>query len=220
MKDKKNLWYILYVIIVIYVITLAYSFYYNYVELHSMNGVGMTFVAILCPLIAPILFKLCKWKPVVEIYIISTAFCYFASLIGSCLGGYSILYFDKVVHFCSGLFATLLAIMIFSILKKTKTAQTKEDYHLLIVFINALNLAIAVIWEFYEYAMLIFFNNDCINHYTQGVHDSITDMLSAFIGGILITMFVIQRYKKGTPNFFTNIPERFYELNLEGKRNV
>ena len=41
------------------------------------------------------------------------------------------------------------------------------------------NMAVAQLWEFYEYVMLIFFKNDCINHYTQGVHDSNTDMLCA-----------------------------------------
>ncbi|MEG0694563.1 MAG: DUF2238 domain-containing protein [Erysipelotrichaceae bacterium] len=212
--SKQNLKKILNLCVLIYMITLAYAFYDNIID-QDMNGVAMGFVAILCPLIVVVVFKIFHFKPIEEIYIISTAFCYFASLIGSCLGGYSILYFDKVVHLCSGIFATLLALILFSAIKRCKKAKTKEDYHLLIVFINAFNLAVAVFWEFYEYAILIFFNNDAIHHYTQGVHDTITDMLSAFLGGLFITYWVIRHYQSGKENFFTNISEKFYEINLK-----
>ncbi|MEF9962218.1 MAG: DUF2238 domain-containing protein [Erysipelotrichaceae bacterium] len=212
--SKQNLKKILSLCVLIYMITLAYAFYDNIID-QDMNGVAMSFVATMCPLIVVIAFKIFRFKPIEEIYIISTAFCYFASLIGSCLGGYSILYFDKVVHLCSGIFATLLALILFSAIKRCKKARTKEDYHLLIVFINAFNLAVAVFWEFYEYAILIFFNNDAIHHYTQGVHDTITDMLSAFLGGLFITYWVIRHYQSGKDNFFTNISEKFYEINLK-----
>lgn len=214
MNPKKlNLKHIYLIVLVIYLLTLAYSFISGFMT-SNMNRVSMSVVATLCFVLIPVVFKILKWKPVYEIYVLGTAFMYFASLIGSCLGGYSIQYFDKVVHFFLGIFATLLMIMLFSIIKKVKLAQNKADYHLLLVFMNAGNLAIAVIWEFYEYAMLIFFQNDCINHYTQGVHDSITDMLSAFIGGVLITIIVMHRYHIQKGNFFTNIPERFYEKNI------
>lgn len=217
--SQKLLKNIFYLSNLIYVITLGYAFYHNF-EKGSSNGIMMCYVAILCPLIVIVFFKLMKWKPVYEIYIISTCFCYFASLIGSCLGGYSLAYFDKVVHGCSGLFATLLGVMVFSIIKKSKKAVGKEDYILLLVFMNTFNLAIAVLWEFYEYAVLIFMNNDAINHYSQGVHDSMQDMLSATLGGIIITLFVIHHYRSGKNNFFTNIPEKFYDKNMDKTQSI
>lgn len=197
----------------IYSITLLYAFIINYGN--NMQAFYMGFVSILCPLIIPVFFKIFHLKPVYEIYILSTCFCYFASLIGSCLGGYSVFFFDKVVHFCSGLFATLLSIMLFFIIRKSNQLENTSIYQLHLVFINACNLSIALVWEYYEYAMLIFFNNDCINHYSQGVHDSITDTISAFVGGIIITFFVIRRYHSGKSNFFTRIPETFYEINIK-----
>lgn len=212
-KRKINLKLLYLIVLAIYLVTLLYSFVTGFLD-HNMNRVGMSVVSVLCLLIIPVVFKVFKWKPVYEIYVLGTCFMYFASLIGSCLGGYSVRYFDKVVHLCSGIFATLLAIMLFSILKKTRLAKNKEDYHLLLVFVNAVNLGIAVIWEFYEYAMLIFFNNDAINHYTQGVHDTITDMMSAFVGGLFVTMILIHRYRSLKPNFLINVPERFYEKNI------
>ena len=68
----------------IYAATLIYSFVVNFPDRAMNTRFNMTFVAILCPLIVPALFKLFKWKPISEIYIINLIFCYFASLIGSC----------------------------------------------------------------------------------------------------------------------------------------
>lgn len=202
------------VCILIYVVTLVFGFTINY-QAQDYNALAMGGVACVTPLIVPILFKLLKFKPVYEIYLVNIVFVYFASLIGSSFHGYSIVGFDKVLHFSSGLIFTIVAMMLFMVVKKVKHIQVLEDYHLYLLFINMCNLSIAVIWEFYEYAMLIFFNNDCINHYTQGVHDSITDMLCAFVGGLIITYLVARAYKHKKNNFILNLCEKFYSKNVE-----
>lgn len=202
------------VLIWFYIVSFLVTFYFNYTA-GDMNAIAMGLLALLTPWIIPIFFKLCKFKAVYEIYICNICFVYFASLIGSSFHGYSIFGFDKVVHFFSGVLLTILSMIIFMIIKKVGHIKNKEDYVLFIVFINAMNLAIAVFWEFFEYFMLIFFNNDCINHYTQGVHDSMTDMLCAFVGGILVSIMVMQAYKHKKENFITNLCEKFYALNIE-----
>lgn len=217
-KDRR-LQRILHILVVIYIVTLLYGFYLNW-QLRDYNALGMGAVACVTPLIVPIIFKLCKFKPVYEVYICNIAFVYFASLIGSSFHGYSLLGFDKALHFSSGLLLTIVSMIVFMIIKKVSHITNKEDYHLFLVFINALNMAIAVCWEFYEYAMLIFFNNDCINHYTQGVHDSITDMLCAFVGGLIITALVIKSYRSKKANFIINLCEKFYRLNIKDRVKV
>ena len=207
---------ILYICAAVYIVTLLYAFYHNY-TVRDMNALGMTFVAVLTPLIVPVAFKLLHFKPVYEIYIVSTIFTYFASLIGSSYHWYSYLGFDKVLHFSSGWFITTLAVILYFYLKKTNEFPDKKDYHVFLVFINAVNIAVGEIWEFYEYAMLIFFNNDCINHYSQGVHDTITDVLCATVAGILLTLLIMRYHKTGKGNFFTNVYEKFYERNIAGK---
>ncbi len=214
MKHNQKLKLLLRAEIFIYAISVVYGFYHSWM-MEDDQALGMCVVACLTPWIVPLIFHLAHFKRVVEIDICNIAFVYFASLIGSVFHGYSVFGFDKVVHFCSGLLLTTCSILLFMIIKKTAHIQNKEDYHLFLIFINAMNLAIAVCWEFYEYAMLIFFNNDCINHYTQGVHDSITDMLCAFVGGILITQLVMRSYRKKTPGFITSLCEKFYRLNIE-----
>lgn len=211
-KDKKLLVF-LKVCSVIYVITSILAFYLNY-KSQNMNGILMGVVALLTPWIVPVLFKILKLKPVYEIYVIYLIFVYFASLVGSCLHGYSLPYFDKVLHFSSGLFATLIAVMLFCKIKNVKKVENAADYKIFLLFINSMNLAIAALWEFYEYALLIFFNNDAVNHYTTGVHDSLTDMICAFIAGLIITCLIIRYYKTGKSNFFISLYESFYDKNI------
>lgn len=212
-KAEQRLRYVLYSLIAVYITTVLIGFYLNY-QAHDTNALGMVFVACITPLIVPLVFKLLHLTPVYEIYICNILFVYFASLIGSGFHGYSQPGFDKVVHFFSGLLFTIVSMLIFMMIKKVSRISNREDYHLFLLFMNTANLAIAVCWEFYEYAMLIFFNNDCINHYTQGVHDSITDMLCAFVGGLLITAFTIHAYRHHKNNFITNLCEKFYRLNI------
>lgn len=209
--EKRNLA----LVTLIYVVTLIYSFVVNYPDRGVNTRFNMTFVAVLCPLIVPILFKLFKWKPVSEIFIINIIFCYFASLIGSCLGGYGVKYFDKFVHFGFGFCGIEIAYLLYMILKKSSKIDNRQEWHIFLVFINAVNLAVAALWEFYEYAMLVFFNNDAINHYTSGVHDTMTDMLVCAAGGLIVTAFLIQASRSKKDNFFTLLPQKFYTLNLE-----
>lgn len=216
-KQEKFLKKILYACVVIYIITLVYALYHNFM-VKDYTALGMGFVAMLTPLIVPVAFKLFHFKPVYEIYIISTIFVYFASLIGSSFHWYSYTGFDKVLHFSSGIFLLTLAVILYFYIRKSNKITTQEDRAIFIIFINAVNMAIAVCWEFYEYAMLIFFNNDCINHYTQGVHDSITDMMCATVAGILLTLLIIRYLKTGKGNFFTNVYEKFYERNIADKQ--
>lgn len=209
--EKRNLT----LVACIYIATLIASFIINF-ETRTVNArFNMTFVAILCPLIVPVLFKLFKWQPVSEIYVINLIFCYFASLVGSCLGGYSVQYFDKVVHFGFGFCGAEIAYLLYMLLKKSSKIESIQEWHIFLVFINAVNSTMALLWEFYEYAMLVFFNNDAINHYTSGVHDTITDMLVCVLGGLIVTAFLIHAKHSGKDNFFTRLPQKFYTLNIK-----
>ena len=148
----------------------------------------LAFVAVLTPCIVPLIFKLCHWNVVYEIYILSNVFTYFASVWGGALDAYRLYGFDKALHFSSGWLITTAAVILYFTIKGDRKFQSKREFAIFLIFINAVNMAVAQLWEFYEYVMLIFFKNDCINHYTQGVHDSITDMLCATVAGIGLTV--------------------------------
>lgn len=210
MKNKYDK--LLKAVIVIYAITSVIGFISNY-QAGNTQGIAMGVVALITPWLLPLAFKIFKLKATNEIYILNIIFVYFASLIGSCFHGYSIPFFDKIVHFFSGILISLIAVMIYSWLKQEAKIQDKKDISVLYLFINNTNLAIAALWEFYEYFMLIVFNNDCINHFTTGVHDSITDMLCAFIGGLIITYVFYQYYTKKKQNYFVDLCQNFYKTN-------
>lgn len=213
MEEKKleNIWRLS---IIIYGGTLAYSFCQNAAE-QDWKGVGMGVVALLTPCIVPLLFRLFHWKKVYEILLLSNGFTYFASVWGGTLDGYSLLGFDKVLHFSSGWLLTTAAVLLYFAIRKSNRFNSRQEYLIFLIFINAVNMAAAQLWEFFEYAMLVFFGNDCINHYTQGVHDSMTDMLCAAVAGLLLTGFFVRYYKTGKACFFVKIYEKFYKRNLE-----
>lgn len=213
MRNDKTLKMMWYACSLVYAVTLLFSFWHNW-QIQDKEALGMAVVACITPLIVPVMFRIFHFQPVYEIYVLSTLFMYFASLIGSTFHWYSYPGFDKVLHFSSGIFATIVAVIVFYLIRKSNRLKTEEDRRMMLVFINAFNLAIAVCWEFYEYALLIFFNNDAINHYTQGVHDTITDMMCACVGGILMTLCIWRAWKTGKENFFTNIYQKFYEKNI------
>lgn len=198
----------------IYVLSVLYAFYINYTTGNQVRF-NMTFVAILCPFILPVFLKIVKWKPIYEISMINLIFCYFAALWGSCLGGYSTAYFDKVVHFASGFCAMMIAYLLYCFIKKSIKFDDIKEFQLFIVFVNAVNITIAVLWEFYEYALLIFFKNDAVNHYTTGVHDSMTDMIVCTLGGLVVTVCLINAYRKHKTSVYQRIVEKVYLTNIE-----
>ncbi|NBK97587.1 MAG: hypothetical protein EOM50_06140 [Erysipelotrichia bacterium] len=201
-----------YVLCLIYAIVLAYAFY-ECISKQYMHSLMMCFVSLVLAFCIPIGFKLMKWKPVYEIYILAIIFMFLASVLGSSYRFYDhVLYWDKYVHCFSGVLGGEVAYLLFCLLKKTQFVK-KEDRTLLYVFINAVNIAIAALWELFEYAGLVFFDYDGIRHYTTGVHDSMSDILVCIIGGLVTTYFIYRFYHTGKDNIFSNINQHFHQIN-------
>ena len=186
MKIKQSK--LLYFLSSIYIVTLLLAFVFN-IQKGNLNDIMMCFVACITPFLFPAVMYLFHLKMTATMKIINIIFIYFASLIGSSLAGYTLPYYDKLIHFFSGILGSIIAMIIYNMLNN----QKQQNNVLFVMFVVAVNLSIAVIWEFYEYSMLIFFNNDCIHHLTSGVHDSMTDMLCAAGGCIFVLLEIICR---------------------------
>lgn len=197
---------------IIYYLLLITAMIYCYLN-HNNNGMMMGLMASFTCFLVPLILKILGFKSVFEIYIINIIFAAIASILGSMLGAYSIPFFDKILHFSSGLFITELAYMIFCYFKKKIDFKTNDERKLAILFINACNMLVAVYWEFFEYFCLIFLNNDAIRHYTTGVHDTITDMLVACLGGFIITSRVVHYYRTNKSNYWIRLVDNFFENN-------
>lgn len=197
---------------IFYYVSLIFAFLYTY--MNQMEGFKMGFVAAFTCCLVPLTMKIFKLKPIFEIYMVNLVFAYIASIGGSMLGAYSLPFFDKLLHFSSGLFICELGYMLHSYLKESPQVKNKKENIELFVFINAFNMMIAVFWEFFEYGCLIFLNNDAIRHYTSGVHDSMTDMLVALCGGLIVSIMIYRFYKTGKKNFWVSLNQHFYDLNF------
>ena len=203
MKNKKvHIFYL--ICIFIYVVTLIYAFKVNFLGKYF----GMTFVACVTPFIVPAIVKLLKVKVPTEFYVINIVFVYFASLIGSCLGGYSMPYYDKFTHCASGV---VIAEVIYIVYKHFMREEKRE--WVMFTFVNAVNACVALLWEFYEYALLVFFDYDAIRNAAMGVHDSMTDMLVAVIGGLVLSIYLMKFDQSPKEHFFVAIERKIRELN-------
>lgn len=181
----------------------------------NMDGFSMSFVAIMTPVLVPIVLKMVRLHSTYEICLVNVIFAFFASIVGSVWGAYSIPYFDKVLHSTSGILIALLGYMIYAVLKKETNISKKNELILSLLFVHSFNMMIAVMWEFFEFAMLVLIGNDGINHYTTGVYDSMTDMLVAMLGGWVILFYIFHYYKTGKKNFWINLTDHFLETNFK-----
>lgn len=188
----------------LYTLALIYAFVINF----QGKYFGMCFVSCLTPWIIPCIIKILKMKAPTEVYIINILFVFCASLWGSCLDGYDLLYFDKFVHFASGIIMSEIAYIIYKYYLKDD-----QRLSLMCMFINGLNALVAVLWEFYEYALYIFFRYDAIRQNTTGVHDTMTDLLVAVIGGIVLTCYLLHYDCDHKDHFFVSLQRKFYLLN-------
>lgn len=205
------------VLYLIYYLVLLYAFYRN-AKLQDGTAFMLGFAAMLTPWIIPAVFWLLKLKRTAEIDILNIIFVFFASLVGSCLSGYAWPYFDKVVHFASGLLLCQAAYLLYSLLTGHREPASLEERRLVLCFSFVCNGFTALLWEFYEYAMLIFFNYDCIKHFSTGVHDSLTDMLAGTLGGLVMCYCFYRAFRNHKDNFFTELHNHFYDVNIKKEK--
>lgn len=180
----------------------------------SLRGnLHMAPVAAFTCFLAPLVLKIFKMNSSFEIYLVNIIFAFIASILGSMLSFYAIPYFDKFLHFSSGLFLSMLGYMIYLYFKDGKEPHTSKEKFVALLFVHCFNMTVAVSWEFFEYACLIFLNNDAIHHYSSGVHDSMTDMLVAMLGGFIIIGFIFHYYQTKKKNFWIRLSEHFFDIN-------
>lgn len=179
-----------------------------------MNGLDHLLYLIMCILIPPVLEmilpKFIKLTDTIRCpFLIFSAF---AMIGGHTMHFYSFPYFDKILHTTSGILISILIAMIYAYLNNSIDVKNTKEKIIQYLFINGTNAMIAFIWELFEFSLLVFFNIDSINHYTTGVYDSITDMLVAFIGGIIVTLFIDYYHRTKKDNIITKIIKEYIKI--------
>lgn len=114
------------------------------------------------------------------IYII---FIFMAHFLGVICELYNYIYwFDKFVHFLSGIVTSFVSIYLLIKFKKDKNMVFD------ILYIIILTLAVAAFWEVFEYLSSVYFNLDPQKVLSTGVSDTMDDIIVAFLGSILVSL--------------------------------
>lgn len=139
-------------------------------------------------------------------------FCYYIfTLLGLILGSVLKFYqlipgFDKFVHFISGIISAVVA-LIFLKYSKTNTKSTPIWFQIL--FIICCTLAIASIWEFFEFFCDKITKGDAQYVMKTGVDDTMEDMLVAFLGSILFSFYYYYQMSKAKINKIKKLEKYF-----------
>lgn len=99
----------------------------------------------------------------------------------------SIAYFDKFTHWLSGIGSALFSLIILDLLKMYKNKNLLFN----IIWMIAITLSIATLWECFEYIANIFFGGDAQRVALTGVNDTMQDILVALLGSILVSFMYI-----------------------------
>lgn len=108
-------------------------------------------------------------------------FVFMAHFLGVTCELYNHIYwFDKFVHFLSGIVTSFIVIYILTKLKSNKSIIFN------ILFILSFTLSVAAFWEMFEYLCSYYFKIDPQKVIETGVIDTMHDILVAFLGSILV----------------------------------
>ena len=130
-----------------------------------------------------IIQKIFKIKISEGINLIYIIFVFMAHFLGVICELYNYIYwFDKFVHFLSGVVTSFVAIYLLVKFKKDKNMFFD------ILYIITLTLAIAALWEVFEYLSSYYFNLDPQKVALTGVSDTMGDIIVAFLGSILTSI--------------------------------
>lgn len=134
------------------------------------------FLTVLSPFLIDKIFKV-KLEDKYKLAIIS--FVFLAHFLGVIVNLYDKLYcYDKVMHFFSGILTAFLSV---------KIVKSKNKYINAILLI-IISLAVAALWEIFEYTSSLIFNIDPQKTLETGIHDTMQDIIVAFLGSILVSI--------------------------------
>lgn len=134
------------------------------------------------------------------VYIIFTTFLL---LVGVIMNLYDKLYYyDSITHFITGIAGSLLALILLNSFKMYN--NNKKFFNVL--FIIAIVLSIASLWEMFEFMNSKIFDLDVQRVFDTGVNDTMKDMILSFLGALLTSVWYcyIATYNKDLINKILN----------------
>ena len=126
-----------------------------------------------------IVCKVFKIKIKDNLVLIYSIFVFSAGFLGVTLRLYgTIPGFDKLNHTLSGVLTSFVALLLLSLINRYNSQDRLYNIFYMIIF----SLAVAALWEMFEYTCNILFGGDAQMVAKTGVNDTMQDMIVAFIG--------------------------------------
>lgn len=171
--------------ILLVIIAVIGSYYYVFTRDNQL-GLILKDASILITITLPyIIEKIFKAKISIVIKTTYIVFIFIAQFLGVTVELYNhISWFDKFTHWLSGIITALLSL---SLLSKFKL-YNKKNVLFNIIWMISITLAIASLWECFEYCANILFGGDAQRVATTGVNDTMQDIIVAFIGSIIVSL--------------------------------
>lgn len=171
--------------ILLVIIAVVGSYYYVFTRDNQL-GLILKDASILITITLPyIIEKIFKTKISIVIKTTYIVFIFIAQFLGVTVELYNhISWFDKFTHWLSGIITALLSL---SLLSKFKL-YNKKNVLFNIIWMISITLAIASLWECFEYGANILFGGDAQRVATTGVNDTMQDIIVAFIGSIIVSL--------------------------------
>jgi len=142
----------------------------------------------------PFILDKLKWYHMDEVLIFFYYVFLLIALVMGCLLGlyYKIWWIDLLAHFISGILSSIVA---FIILQENKLVSKKYKWFSFL-FIIIFATSIGCLWEYFEFLCDKIFHEDSQWVIKTGVDDTMTDMLIATFGGILVSIYYLYYLNK------------------------
>lgn len=163
-----------------------------YARLYLLDGEYLmvlgSLVVIFLPGLIYMIEKIVKKRLLASIKTSYLIYIFISAVLGVVVNLYEhIIYYDKIMHFLSGVYITWYFILGYNYFLK------KENLKLIvfIIFTVSFNAALALFWEFGEYTMDIILGTD----FQKSIADTMEDALLATTGGLIVTLIYIFKHK-------------------------
>ena len=142
---------------------------------------GGVIAGLALPFLPPVVEKVYKSHISFRIQLIYYIFLFFSLTLGFCMDWYKTApFFDKAVHFGSGVLSALIGYYALVYFKVTKNPRGFK-----ILFIVSLCMLVAVGWECFEFASDKFLGQNMQQLVSVGVDDTMYDLIAAGLGSVI-----------------------------------
>jgi len=148
---------------------------------------AITPFVILLPLIIKKIFKMNEYLRFTYILLV-----FILLFLGCVLEFYSkITWYDSIAHFLFGIFSGVFSLIVLKLFNK----YTAKNIYFNIFFIITMALGISALWEIWEFTSSKIFEEDIQHVLTTGVNDTMKDIILAFLGSVLFSLWYCYKEK-------------------------